>query len=284
MNRVYGSVEPVDIRNFLKFAGLCLLTLSLSSCTPGPDPFLESVTTKVAETVFKEEIDNSSGCIQLSGVFCQQPMYTLVFAAPADTDAELACKEFVNLATKLGAVAYSTNDGVGNAAKLLDNKTEVIQLCAAGLAEPLTNFDESSLYQGLQMHDDGQNDKIGKFYSLSRGVEYLDDTRFNLTISFSKDLNRVGFISYGPQKPKLLTQDDLDAANEQNNVAAETMKTANNLLGTKESEAIAIIESAGYTWIVVDRDGEEFITDASYRPTRIRLTIREGIVYDAIAG
>jgi phosphotransferase system IIB component len=59
---------------------------------------------------------------------------------------------------------------------------------------------------------------------------------------------------------------------------------ANTLLGKTENDAIQIIEGNGFTWVVVDRDGEEFITDASYQPTRIRLTIRKGVVYDAIAG
>lgn len=284
MNRVYGSVEPVDIRNLRKFAGLGLLALSLSACAPGPDPFLETVTTAVAKTVFKEEIASSSGCIQLSGIFCQQPMYDLVFAAPADLDSRLVCTEFFNLAKGFGAVAYSLNDGTGNAAKLPTQEKEVIDLCEVGLAKPLTNFDGSFIYQGLALYDDGAKDEIGKYLSLGRGVESADDKRFNLTISFSKDLSRVGPISYGTEKPKLRTQADIDAANEQNELAVETMKTANTLLGMKESEAIAKIESAGFAWVVVDRDGEEFITDASYNPKRIRLTIRDAVIYDAIAG
>ena len=275
----------MEIRNLLKVVGVAALALPLlSSCSTAPDPFLEKINAAVAETVFKEPIASSWGCIQLTGIFCPQPMHDVVFAAPADLDTKLVCTEFFDLAKGFGAVAYSLNNGTGNAAKLPAEKDEVIELCAVGLAKPLKDFDGSEIYQGLALYDDGAKDQIGKNFSLGRGVESVGDKRFNLTISFSKDLNRVGPITYGTEKPKLRTQPELDSGNELNERAAETMKTANPIIGMKEADAIAKIESDGYTWVVVDRDGEEFITDASYNPERIRLTIRDGVVYDAIAG
>jgi hypothetical protein len=264
-------------------SGLLVLLL-LAGCAPRQDVFLESVSKSVAQTVFDEEISNSSGCIQLSGIFCQQPLYDLSFAAPADTDVKLACNDFVKLATNLGAVAYSTNYGDGKAFKLSIEKTEVLDFCASALGTALKDGDGSSVYQGLLLHDDGENDGVGKLFTLSRGVQRIGDERYSLTIAFSRDINRIGPINYGTEKPKLMTQAELDANNAQNSVAIETMKTANTLQGLTETKAIALIEAAGYTWVVVDRDGKELPTDASYIPTRVRLIIREGVVYDAVAG
>lgn len=274
----------MGIRNLVKFSGLAGLSLTLSACSTYPDPFLNEVTSAVAETVFSEQVASSYGCIQLSGIFCREPMHDVVFAAPAETDEEFACTEFVALATKLGAIAYSTNDGVGDAAVLPTNKGEVIDLCAAGLDSPLKNWDGSVFYQSLALQDDGSQDGIGKYYSLGRGVEFVGDNRFNLTITFSRDLNRIGPINYGTKKPSLMTQAQLDELDGINNIAAETMKTANTLQGMDEADAISTIEAAGYSWVVVDRDSEEFQTDKSYDPRRIRLIIREGIIYDAVAG
>lgn len=274
----------MGIRNFVKFSGIAGLSLALSACSTSPDPFLNEVTAAVSGTVFSEPVASSYGCIQLSGIFCREPMHDLVFAAPAETNTKFACTEFVALATKLGAIAYSTNDGVGDAAELPSDNSEVIDLCTQGLDSPLENWDGSVFYQGLALQDDGAHDAIGKYYSLGRGVESVGDKRFNLTITFSRDLNRIGPINYGTKKPALMTQAELDSLDDINNIAAETMKTANTLLGMKEADAIAAIEAAGYSWVVVDRDGEEFQTDKSYDPRRIRLIISEGIIYDAVAG
>lgn len=274
----------MGIKNLVKFLGVAGLTLSLSACSTSPDPFLKEVTAAVSGSVFSEPVASSYGCIQLSGIFCREPMHDLVFEAPADTDTEFACSEFVALATKLGAIAYSTNDGVGDAAELPSDKSEVIDLCAQGLDSPLKNWDGSVFYQVIALQDDGAQDAIGKYYSLRRVVELVGEKKFNLTITFSRDLNRIGPINYGTKKPALMTQAELDALDGINNIAAETMKTANTLQGMKEADAIAIIEAAGYSWVVVDRDGEEFQTDKSYDPRRIRLIIREGTIYDAVAG
>ena len=211
-------------------------------------------------------------------------MYDLTFAAPAKTDEKLACGEFVDLGRALGAVAYSTNNGTGNATKLSNDNAAAVEMCVTGLSEPLKNFDGSLIYQGLSLYDDGAKDGIGKFYSLGRGQSSPDDKKFLLTISFSKDLNRVGWIDYGDGNPRLMTQEELDAGNEINKIAAETMKTANTLLGMTEKEAIEKIEAAGYSWVIYDREGKEVFVDDGYNPQRIRLTIRDGVIYDAIAG
>ena len=48
--------------------------------------------------------------------------------------------------------------------------------------------------------------------------------------------------------------------------------------------AIGKIEEAGYEWRVVKRDLEDFPVTMDYRPTRINLTIKEGIVYKVSVG
>jgi hypothetical protein len=62
------------------------------------------------------------------------------------------------------------------------------------------------------------------------------------------------------------------------------MKFANTLLGQSENYAITRIEATEYSWVVIARDQEELAYDEKYDPMRIRITIKEGIVYDAIAG
>ena len=254
--------------------------LTLAGCTVATDPYVQVVKDAVSETVFTPTGEMYSGCIGMYLV-CSQPIYGPSFSAPLTTDVRVVCSDFVRLATKLGAVAYET---IGASAfGLPEDKSEVIDLCITGLGNPLQNADGLPLYQGLNLFDDGKKDSFGKVYSLSRGASKFGES-FNLEISLSKDLNRVGYITYANEKPKLLTQADLDRAILQNQTAAETMKIANPLLGKSEEAAIAVIEEAGYTWVVVDRDQKQFAYDQTYDPSRIRLTIRAGTIYDAIAG
>jgi hypothetical protein len=66
--------------------------------------------------------------------------------------------------------------------------------------------------------------------------------------------------------------------------AAKTLKFAETLFGMAEAYAIGKIEEAGYEWRVVKRDLEDFPVTMDYRPTRINLTIKEGIVYKVSVG
>lgn len=270
----------MKVRKLPKLAVLSLAALALTGCTAPADPFVEVVRTAATDAGFTDSGRMASGCVGFT-LFCLQPMYEPIFYIPESAGSEKACAALFEVSNKLGALAYSvTGDSV---ARIKPGSNAPKELCVEGLGKPLINSDGSEFYQGIVLYDDGAKDSFGKVYNFIRGDSEFGKV-FQLIVSFSKDQGRIGPITYGSEMPKLLTQAELDAANETNDVAAETMKVANTLLGKPEKEAIAIIESNGFTWVVVDRDGEEFITDASYVPTRIRLTIREGVIYDAIAG
>jgi hypothetical protein len=116
----------------------------------------------------------------------------------------------VALGQRLGAVAYASS---GYPAYKLPNETsELEDFCGQSLSTELKAGDGSEFYQGVIMFDDGQKDGWGKVYSLSRGNS-VNAEDFVMVISFSKDHNRVGWIDYGTEKPKVLTQEELDLRN-----------------------------------------------------------------------
>lgn len=270
----------MKVRKLPKLAVLSLAALALTGCTAPADPFVEVVRTAATDAGFTDSGRMASGCVGFT-LFCLQPMYEPIFYIPESAGSEKACAALFEVSNKLGALAYSvTGDSV---ARIKPGSNAPKELCVEGLGKPLINSDGSEFYQGIVLYDDGAKDSFGKVYNFIRGDSEYGQV-FQLIISFSKDQGRIGAIVYGSEIPKLMTQAELDAANNSNAIAAQTMKVANTLLGKTENDAIQIIEGNGFTWVVVDRDGEEFITDASYQPTRIRLTIRKGVVYDAIAG
>lgn len=266
-----------------KLAAICVSAaaiFSLTACTAPQDPFVETVNATVEQTVFNATGQMASGCVGVN-LFCLQPMYEPLYFAPAKTDVNLVCKDFLAIASKLGVTAYSVPDF--NPYKFTLPNKEVEELCVAALGTALKGADGTDFYQGLSLYDDGAKDSFGKVYSLERRESEFGDG-FMLTISFSKDLTRTGVFGYGSEKPKLITQADLDSRNEANKIAIETMKVANPLLGQDEQIAKSKIEEAGLTWVVIDRDNQMQSYDQAYNPSRIMLTIREGKVYDAIAG
>lgn len=264
-----------------KSVAIVAATLLLAGCTVPTDPFVEVVNQSVAEqTSFEATGEMASGCVGFT-IICAQPMYEPLYTTSGDTDAKIVCAETVALARKLGADAYSGNNVEPYKIGTVEDQ-ELSDFCVEGLAKPLS-YGEELIYQGISFYDDGAEDGFGKFISLSRRPE-TEKADYSLQISFSKDLNRVGPFRFGNSKPKHRTQADLDAAFEQTQIATETMKVANPLLGQPEAEAIKKIEDAGYTWVVVDRDGKLSEPGDDYNPRRIRLTIREGAIYDAIAG
>ena len=270
----------MKVRMLLQLASLGIAALAMTGCTAPTDPFVEVVTAAATGAGFTDSGRMASGCVGFT-LFCLQPMYEPIFYMPESAGSEKACAALFETSNKLGALAYSVMGS--SAARIQTGSNAAKQLCVEGLGKPLTNSDGSELYQGLVLYDDGAKDSFGKVYNFIRGDSEFGNV-FQLVISFSKDQTRIGPIAYGNQIPKLMTQAELDAANKTNDVATETMKVANTLLGKAEKEAIQIIESNGLTWIVVDRDGKEFPTDKMYDPRRVRLTIREGKIYDALAG
>lgn len=254
--------------------------LALSGCTAPTDPFVEVVKATAVDAGFTDSGQMASGCVGMYLV-CAQPMYEPIFFMPESVGAETACAALFETANKLGAVAYSV---LGSpAAKLQGAESEAAKLCTDGLGAPLINSDGSWFYQGINLYDDGAMDSFGKVYAFNRSDSEFGKT-FSLIVSFSRDLGRTGPVPFGSEKPKLMTQSDLDVSNGLDKTSAETMKFANTLLGQSENYAITRIEETDYSWVVIARDQEEFTYSQQYDPKRILITIKEGIVYDAIAG
>ena len=167
-----------------------LLLLGVTGCTGPQDPFVDQIKSAVAETSFAPTGQMPNGCI---GVFliCTEPLYEPSFSAPASTEPAKICQDLFSLGVRLGAVAYST---YGNGAyKLPAEPQEINTFCIAALANKLRAADGSTFYQGIVLYDDGKKDGWGKVYALNRGGS---DNDFQLVISVSKDLNRVGWITY----------------------------------------------------------------------------------------
>ena len=195
------------MKRFISLFSAFALLFGLTGCTVPTDPYVATVTSAVAKTVFIPTGDMASGCI---GVYllCSQPLYEPSFKVPSSTETAAVCRDFVALGKKLGSVAYSTYGY--SAYKLQQNTAEVTDPCAEALGVKLTGSDGSPFYQGVVLYDDGKTDGWGKVYVLSRGNS-VNPVDFQLVISFSRDLNRVGWIDYGTEKPKVLTQNDLDS-------------------------------------------------------------------------
>lgn len=267
----------MKLKRFLLTAGL---VITLSGCTVPTDPFVSEVQEAVTDTSFEDTNQMASGCIGVY-LYCAQPMYEPVFFVPETEPVEEVCSNFIAIAKELGVVAYavSGSDAFGFPA----SGTDVLDLCTGGLGKPLINTDGSEFYQSPVLFDDGVKDGFGKVYSLTRGSSEFGDG-YVLIISFSKDLNRVGHVIYGSEKPKLLTQSDLDSSNQANEVLSEAMQFAITLIGLPESQAIEKAEDAGYSWAVSDRDGVEQQIEQPGKPARIVFVINDGKVFDVQVG
>jgi hypothetical protein len=195
------------VKRFVAAAAVALVMLT--GCTVPTDPFVGKVKAVVSGTSFEDTEQMASGCI---GVYllCTQPMYEPVFFASEKIAVQEVCADAIAIAKKLGVVAYAVSGY--DAYEFPKSGTDVLELCTAGLGSPLINTDGSEFYQGIVLSDDGKVDGFGKVYSLSRGPSEFGEG-YLLIISFSKDSNRVGYISYGTEKPELLTQEKLDSLN-----------------------------------------------------------------------
>lgn len=183
-----------------------LLLLAITGCTVPTDPYVDGVNKAVSQTLFEATGEMASGCIGIYLV-CSQPTYEPSYTAPASARAERVCSDLSTLGQKLGAVAYSSFGS--QAYPLQKSMAEFVEFCSQSLSTKLKAGDGSPFYQGVVLYDDGLKDGWGKVYSLSKGNSVNPEDYF-LVISFSKDLDRVGWIDYQPQKPKVLTQEELD--------------------------------------------------------------------------
>lgn len=62
------------------------------------------------------------------------------------------------------------------------------------------------------------------------------------------------------------------------------MNNANEVIGMTEADAIAKIETAGFVYRIMERDGVNFMGTCDYRTDRVNLSITEGVVTHADVG
>ena len=67
-------------------------------------------------------------------------------------------------------------------------------------------------------------------------------------------------------------------------IAQETTRFGQDLIGMAEDQAKQCAEDTGYVWRVFEQDGEQFMLTMDYIPTRINVAITRGVVTDAYSG
>jgi len=67
-------------------------------------------------------------------------------------------------------------------------------------------------------------------------------------------------------------------------VAEETSRFGQGLVGMTSEQAEACAIDAGYTWRVFEQDGEQFALTMDYRVDRINVKIEQGIITEAYSG
>ena len=67
-------------------------------------------------------------------------------------------------------------------------------------------------------------------------------------------------------------------------VAEETTRFGQGLVGMASDLAEACVVDAGYTWRVFEQDGEQFALTMDYRVDRINVKIEQGVVTEAYSG
>lgn len=67
-------------------------------------------------------------------------------------------------------------------------------------------------------------------------------------------------------------------------VADETTRFGQGLVGMASNQAESCALDAGYTWRVFEKDGEQFALTMDYRVTRINVKIEQGIITEAYSG
>ena len=177
-------------RKWLVAIAMAIGTMTISACAPTHEPFIDTVQAAAAGTSLvqsTEKIVESCG----SSLFkCAQPLYEVHFNAPAVAPAENICADFIKVAMKLGAIAYSS---LGSPAGQITNQQEVQDLCVSGLDKIVTYPDGTKTYLGLTMYDDGSKDGIGKVDTLER----REDGTWQAMFAFGRDMGRIGYIIYG---------------------------------------------------------------------------------------
>ena len=173
---------------FLRVSAIAIsATLFLSGCTPTSIPTVDSITSAdLGPLMLVKEV---KGYCYPTELFCSNPLFEPAFTAPADADPVEVCDKVIDLQQKIGLVAYAANGA--NAAKVTDLKA-VKHFCAAGFELGGDDGAGSPFYEGTTLFDDGAKDGVGKFTVINR-----EASGYNVVFSVSKNLGRVGWVSYG---------------------------------------------------------------------------------------
>lgn len=260
-------------RRFLAVSVSAVLSVSLSGCLAPSEPLVDKIfSSQLSPLKIATEKVQPNCASSLLG--CSNPLYDISFYSDSSVKPADVCRSVIELQREIGMVAYSVE---GAAAGIAPAENQpLIDFCVAGFEPGIKLDDGSMLYQGFVLYDDGAKDGLGKVTVIQR----RDDKSFVVVFSLGRDPSRIGSINFG-EKPRHLTADEIENADEMQKIAAKTQQFANGLLGESEATAKTKIEDAGYSWRIAHRDGEDFALTEDYSPTRINLYIRSNHVFDA---
>lgn len=175
------------------FTSSLAVLIMATGCTPSSDPLVERVTgaNLGSLTIIDPEV---KGYCQPMELFCRGPLFEPAFTAPADADPIEVCNAVVSLQAELGLVAYAATGGEAGVA---ENRHLVTDFCTAGLSQAIQIEDGSVVYEGTTLFDDGAADGMGKVTTIGREP----DGTYYVVFSMSRNLDRVGWISYGASQP-----------------------------------------------------------------------------------
>lgn len=172
----------------LAVLALFISTLVLSGCTPSSDPVLQQILSADLGEL-KPVSQEVRGYCYPTELFCPNPLFEPAFHAQSSVEPLEICDSVIDLQLQIGLVAYSFE---GELAQKVDEVQVVRDLCTQGLAEPQEAEDGTAYYQGTVLFDDGTSDGVGKVTVISR----REDGSYFVVFSISRNLDRVGWISY----------------------------------------------------------------------------------------
>lgn len=173
---------------------ICVLSFSavlLTGCTPTSDPVVDAITTADLGEL-RMVSDEVKGYCYPTELFCSSPLFEPAFSAPASVEPGEICDSVISLQLSIGFVAFSV---AGEGAYPIEDPEQVRDLCKKGLSQALEAEDGSTYYLGVVLYDDGARDGVGKVTVIHRET----DGSYFVVFSVSRNLDRVGWISYADQ-------------------------------------------------------------------------------------
>lgn len=180
----------VQFKSFTILA-VALQVLLLTGCTPTSDPVVDEIMAADLGEL-RAVSDEVKGYCYPTELFCSSPLFEPAFSAPASADPAAVCDSVIDLQLKIGLVAYSVS---GDGAYPMEDPTQVRELCSNGLSQLLETDDGFTYYLGVVLYDDGAKDGVGKVTVVHRE----NDGSYLVVFSVSRNLDRVGWISYADQ-------------------------------------------------------------------------------------